>query len=86
MPLPPEVRDGLVRTGTFTVRVVPSSDWLAIRTNQHQALPWHETVLRPILRAAHWVGRLIQWLQHGDFRIYCLYVVAALVVLLLATV
>lgn len=60
MPLPPEAREALVRTGAFTVRVVPSSDWLAIRSNQHQALPWHETVLRPLLRAAQeaWVYEL----------------------------
>lgn len=43
-------------------------------------------IITPIMRAAHWLGRGIQWLQHGDFRVYCLYVVAALVVLLLATV
>lgn len=33
-----------------------------------------------------WLGRKIQWLQHGDFRVYCLYVVAALVILLLVAV
>jgi hypothetical protein len=60
VPLPPEARGALGRTGAFTVSVVPSSDWLAIRPNQHQALPWHETVLRPLLRAAQeaWVYEL----------------------------
>jgi hydrogenase-4 component B len=43
-------------------------------------------IITPILRAAHWLGGWIQWLQHGDFRVYCLYVVVALVVLLLVTV
>ena len=43
-------------------------------------------IITPIMRAAHWLGGRIQWLQHGDFRVYCLYVVAALVVLLLVTV
>lgn len=43
-------------------------------------------IITPILRVAHWLGGWIQWLQHGDFRVYCLYVVAALVVLLLLTV
>lgn len=43
-------------------------------------------IITPIIRAAHWLGGRIQWLQHGDFRVYCLYVVAALVVLLLVTV
>jgi hydrogenase-4 component B len=43
-------------------------------------------IITPIMRVAHWLGGWIQWLQHGDFRVYCLYVVAALVVLLLVTV
>jgi hydrogenase-4 component B len=43
-------------------------------------------IITPIMRVAHWLGGWIQWLQHGDFRVYCLYVVVALVVLLLVTV
>jgi len=43
-------------------------------------------IITPIIRVAHWLGGWIQWLQHGDLRVYCLYVVAALVVLLLVTV
>ena len=43
-------------------------------------------IITPIMRFAQWLGGWIQWLQHGDFRVYCLYVVAALVVLLLVTV
>lgn len=46
------LRDELSRTGAFTVRVVPSAEWLAIRTRPHQALPWHESVLRPLVEAA----------------------------------
>ncbi|MGQ7186939.1 hypothetical protein ACUODJ_27030, partial [Escherichia sp. HC-CC] len=34
--------------------------------------------------ASRWVAKEIQHLQSGDFRLYCLYVVAALVVLLIA--
>lgn len=52
MGLSAALRAGLARTGAFTVRVMPSDDWLAIRQAQHQALPWHESVLRPLLRAA----------------------------------
>jgi len=60
MPLPLSIQEALARTGAFTVRVVPSAAWLAIRANQHQTLPWHETVLRPLLRAASeaWVYEL----------------------------
>jgi hypothetical protein len=60
MPLPITTREALARTGAFTVRVVPSADWLAIRQQQHQPLPWHESVLRPILKAtaSAWVYEL----------------------------
>ena len=60
MPLPTVTRDALARTGAFTVRVVPSEDWLAIRLQQHQPLPWHESVLRPILKVtvSAWVYEL----------------------------
>ncbi len=60
MNLPAALREGLKRTGAFTVRVMPSEDWLAIRQAQHQALPWHESVLRPLLVAADaaWVYEL----------------------------
>jgi hypothetical protein len=39
---------------------MPSAEWLAIRQQQHQPLPWHESVLRPILKAsvAAWVYEL----------------------------
>jgi hypothetical protein len=60
MPLSTTTREALERTGTFTVCVVPSEDWLAIRSQQHQPIPWHESVLRPILRASAsaWVYEL----------------------------
>ncbi len=52
MSLPATLREGLKKTGTFTVRVMPSEAWLAIRQAQHQPLPWHESVLRPLLGEA----------------------------------
>lgn len=60
MLLPTTTCEALARTGTFTVRVMPSADWLAIRQQQHQPLPWHESVLRPILKVsvAAWVYEL----------------------------
>lgn len=47
---------------------------------------WEDHVVAPVVRGVQTIGRCVQWLQHGDFRIYCLYVVAALVILLLVTV
>lgn len=47
---------------------------------------WDEQIIAPLLRAVQWLGHRVQWLQHGDFRVYCLYVVAALGILLLVTV
>jgi hypothetical protein len=60
MALPQNYREALARTGAFTLRVMPSADWLAIRQQQHQPLPWHETVLRPLLKATRsaWVYEL----------------------------
>ncbi len=48
--------------GTFTVRMVPGMAWLAARADQHLSIPWHETVLRPLLRASRkaWVYELKQ--------------------------
>jgi len=43
-------------------------------------------IITPIMKLAHWLGGWIQWLQHGDFRVYCLYVVVALIGLLLVVV
>ncbi len=45
---------------------------------------WDERVIRPIVSATQRLAKEIQHLQSGDFRLYCLYVVAALVVLLIA--
>ena len=60
MGVAPDVREALIRTGAFMLRVVRSSDWIAVRSNQHVPLPQHETVLRPLLaRAAEaWVYEL----------------------------
>ncbi|CSS63708.1 TPA: hypothetical protein ACH9VN_000318 [Escherichia coli] len=41
-------------------------------------------MIRPIVSATQRLAKEIQHLQSGDFRLYCLYVVAALVVLLIA--
>lgn len=49
MNLSPNHREALLRAGSFMLRVVSSADWLAIRSEQHQALLAHETVLRPLL-------------------------------------
>ncbi|WP_036666383.1 hydrogenase 4 subunit B [Paludibacterium yongneupense] len=44
-----------------------------------------DNIVAPMLRGIHWLGRQVQRLQHGDFRIYCLYIVAALVILIVLT-
>ncbi|MFM2481446.1 hydrogenase 4 subunit B [Celerinatantimonas sp. YJH-8] len=46
---------------------------------------WDEYIVLPIVRAVVRFSRMVQWIQFGDFRAYCLYVVAALVILLAAT-
>ncbi|TKI05370.1 hydrogenase 4 subunit B [Martelella alba] len=45
---------------------------------------WDDCIITPLVRLTQRAGGRIQALQGGDFRIYCLYVVAALVILLLA--
>lgn len=44
---------------------------------------WDERIIDPLVRAARRIGGWVQRLQSGDFRLYCLYMVAALVILLL---
>lgn len=44
---------------------------------------WDEKIIYPLVRLVRRIGIQIQRLQSGDFRLYCLYIVAALVVLLL---
>lgn len=41
-------------------------------------------IVMPLASALQRVSRAMQWIQHGDFRLYCLYVVAALVVVTMA--
>ncbi|WP_374400018.1 hydrogenase 4 subunit B [Niveibacterium sp.] len=47
---------------------------------------WDAKVVQRVIDGVQWSGRKIQHLQHGDFRVYCLYVVVTLVVLLLVAV
>lgn len=43
---------------------------------------WDEKIIYPLVRVIRRIGTQVQRLQSGDFRLYCLYVVAALIVLL----
>ena len=43
---------------------------------------WDNEIIEPVVDGTENVGRRLQAIQGGDFRIYCLYIVAALVVLL----
>ena len=45
---------------------------------------WEEKVTMPIAHFIPWLGTKIQWLQQGDFRVYCVYFVIALAALLLS--
>ncbi|MDD7425593.1 MAG: hydrogenase 4 subunit B, partial [[Actinobacillus] rossii] len=44
---------------------------------------WEDKVTMPIAYAVPKLAQKLQWLQSGDFRVYCLYFVIALIVLLL---
>ncbi|MGG7444569.1 hydrogenase 4 subunit B [Kosakonia oryzendophytica] len=44
---------------------------------------WDEKIIRPLVRTTRRIAQIVQHLQSGDFRLYCLYMIAALVVLLL---
>lgn len=37
---------------TFTARTVPSATWLEVMKDYSTKLPWHESVLRPLLESA----------------------------------
>jgi hydrogenase-4 component B len=43
---------------------------------------WDNGIVEPVVRGTALLGRRLQAIQGGDFRVYCLYIVAALVVLL----
>ncbi|MCH1925117.1 hydrogenase 4 subunit B [Shewanella sp. C32] len=46
---------------------------------------WDDRIVMPVVGGVQRLSRVVQLIQYGDFRVYCLYVVAALVVLLLVT-
>jgi hypothetical protein len=50
-PIPAE-REELASKGAFTVSLVPTVTWLASRAQPARPLPCHESVLRPLTRAA----------------------------------
>jgi hydrogenase-4 component B len=60
-------------------------DWTIQATTRMEPV-WDNTVVLRSARAVQWMGQRIQWIQNGDFRVYCLYVVVTLVVLLLVAV
>lgn len=44
---------------------------------------WDDKIILPLVGITKRIARAVQYLQSGDFRLYCLYVIAALVILLL---
>jgi hydrogenase-4 component B len=67
----PMLRTGLARSVAGATRVEPM---------------WDTYMISPLVGLVQKLARRIAWLQRGDFRVYCLYVVVALVVLLLIAV
>lgn len=47
---------------------------------------WEHYVYRPLVRGTVYLGKRVQALQIGNVRLYCLYIIVTLVVLLIATV
>lgn len=43
---------------------------------------WDNGLVMPVVHLAQRIGHKVQWIQFGDYRAYCMYVVAALVILL----
>ncbi|MGC3962389.1 MAG: hydrogenase 4 subunit B [Rhodocyclaceae bacterium] len=76
-----QLRDVLSPAGA-TRRAI---DWMVGATTRMEPV-WDRAVVVRCARAVQWTGRQIQWLQHGDFRVYCLYVVVTLAVLLLVAI
>ncbi len=70
-------------TARPTLRLNEGSAHVTARAQSTEPF-WDERVIRPIVSATQRLAKEIQHLQSGDFRLYCLYVVAALVVLLIA--
>lgn len=62
-----------------------SLNWVIDATTRLEPV-WDTQVVNRVVQGVQWIGGKLQWLQHGDFRVYCLYVVATLVVLLLVAV
>lgn len=52
MPVSAAQESRLSESLTFQVKVVPTDIWWSMLATQDQPLPWHETVLRPILQSA----------------------------------
>ncbi|OYT91267.1 MAG: hypothetical protein CFE43_14325 [Burkholderiales bacterium PBB3] len=52
MPVSAAQKSRLNESLTFQVKVVPNDLWWSMLAAQDRSLPWHETVLRPILQSA----------------------------------
>lgn len=56
-----------------------------VATARRSESVFDDTLVAPVTRGVGEIGRRAQIIQGGDFRIYCLYIVAALITLLLVT-
>ena len=72
-----------------TLNPVPKlREWLEVTIVYARKIEplWDERVLAPIVRAAQSTGQKVQLLQHGNLRVYCVYVIVALLCILLLMV
>jgi hydrogenase-4 component B len=53
---------------------------------RHTEPCWERGIIEPVVAGTQSLGRRLQVIQGGDFRIYCLYIIAALIALLALTV
>lgn len=75
-----------VRKDVAVVSTAISHRFAALVAQTRRSEPlFDRTLVAPVIEAVTGIGRRTQVLQNGDFRIYCLYIVAALVALLLVT-
>lgn len=74
----------------YSLRKALASKWPCVTAGfervtafaRHTEPSWDNDVVAPVVRGVEDAGRRLQAIQGGDYRIYCLYIVAALAVLL----
>ncbi|EJN3623897.1 hydrogenase 4 subunit B [Escherichia coli] len=73
-----------LRTQLDPMRPLTSSLMHITVAAKHTEPFWDDYIIHPIVRSMRRLAHIVQHMQSGDFRLYCLYIIAALVVLLLS--